>query len=108
MHVFKRQRLFVEYRRKTCSSVLPGGDVGEIRIIAERLSFGRLIFLTEVTPARFVTVECIDAHQLGEFEEVSYSSGLLERLVEFFVGPEHTHVLPELFAKCRDQSKCFL
>src|SRR3954464_11371295 len=103
MHVFKRQRLFVEYRRKTCSSVLPGGDVGEIRIIAECLSFGRLIFLTEVTTAGFVAVECINAHQFGEFEEVSYASGFLERLVELFVGPEHTHVLPELFAKGWDQ-----
>src|SRR3712207_1674024 len=44
-------------------AVLPGGHVGEALIVPQRLAFGGLVLLPEVTATRLLPVEGVDAHQ---------------------------------------------
>ncbi len=68
-------------------------------VVARRLAFGRLILFAEVAAAAFVALQRVEAHQLGEFEEVGHAAGLLERLIELLAGAEHLDVAPELLAQ---------
>src|SRR5688500_2474625 len=89
------ERLLVELRRLARAGELPGGDVAEVLVVAERLAFGGLVLLAEVAAARLFAMERVDAHQLGELEEIRYAAGFLERLVELLTGARHRKVAIE-------------
>src|SRR6185437_4548444 len=50
--------------------------------------------------------ESVANHQLTELEEVRNPPGLLQRLIQFRVGPGNVDILPELFAQLRDELQC--
>src|ERR687890_1979012 len=61
---------------------LPGGDVGEVLVVAQRLALGGLALRAEVPAAALGAVQGVDAHQLGQLDEVGHPAGVLEVLVE--------------------------
>ena len=69
---------------RTVALIFPGENSGEIFIVAHGFAIGRLMFLAEMTAARFVTGERVGAHQFGKFEEISDASRPFQRLIEFF------------------------
>ena len=44
-------------------------------------------------------MERVDAHQLGQLQEISHAAGVFERLVQLLVAPHHVYVLPIFFAQ---------
>ena len=86
-------------------SGLPGGDVGEVLVVAQGLAVRRLALLAEVAAARLLAVQRVEAHQLGELEEVGHPAGLLERLVQLRAAARDGDVLPELLAQLADASR---
>src|SRR6266550_9599460 len=52
--------------------------------------------------ARFVALECVHAHQLGEFEEIGNASSALQGLVKIFVASRDAYVAPELLSQFGD------
>ena len=50
----------------------------------------------------------VGAHQLGQLQEVGDAAGLLERLVQLTVGPEHAEVGPELLLQLGDPGEGLL
>src|SRR5262249_15885162 len=88
--------------------VLPGSDKAKIFIIAKSFSFRSLAFFTEVSAARFGTLQCIETHQLGKLKEIRNPSGLLQRLIQFLVSTKDVHVPPVLFFKRRNHFQCLL
>src|SRR2546428_389598 len=82
MHGGELERLPVQHRRNPNARELPGGDVTEAGVVTLRLTLGRLILLAEVTAARFLAMQGVVAHQLGQLEEVRDAARVLERLVE--------------------------
>src|SRR5262245_21257770 len=67
LHVLVLQDLLVEDRRG--AGVLPGRDVGEVLVVAQRLAVRGLGLGAEVTAAGLGAVQGVDAHQLGQLEE---------------------------------------
>ena len=56
--------------RLTVGVVLPGGNVGEIRVVPSGFTVVTLVFLAEVGPARLLPGQGIPQHQLGQPKEV--------------------------------------
>ena len=56
---------------------LPGRDIAKVVIVALSFSIRRLEFFAEMTPARLLTLECITAHQLREFQKITGGSRYL-------------------------------
>ena len=52
--------------------------------------------------AGLVALQRVEAHQLGELEEIGHAAGLFQRLVQFLARAEHLHVAPELLAQRGD------
>ena len=52
--------------------------------------------------AGFVALQGIDAHQLGQFEEVGHAAGLFQALVQILRTAGNVHVPPVLFAQFAD------
>src|SRR4051794_22273733 len=92
----------VQDRRFALPRPLPGRDVGEVLVVAERLALGSLALGAEVTAAALATVQGVDAHQLGELDEVGDPAGVLEGLVERVPLAGHLEVGPELPADLGD------
>src|SRR5688572_9356301 len=75
--VLELERLLVELLGLALAGPLPGPDVGEAIVLAERLALGRLGFLSEVAAARLLAVEGVSDHELAELEEVGHPAGPL-------------------------------
>src|SRR5580698_2481312 len=99
---FKIERFFVEHRRLVDSLVLPGADVAKVLVVALGLAFGSLIFLAEMTAARFLAMQRVGHQELRELEEVGHAAGVLEVLVERFARAGDLDVPPEFLAELAD------
>src|SRR4029077_16203139 len=97
------ERLLVECRRLAHPFPLPRRDEGEMLVVAQRLAVGGLVLLAEVAAARLVAVQGVEAHQLGELEEVCHPAGPLQLLVELLGAADDPQVAPELLAQRRDE-----
>ena len=64
--------------------VFPRGHVTEIFVVAQSFSVGRLMLFPKMPAARFVAIQRVDAHQLGQFKEIRHAAGLFERLIDLF------------------------
>src|SRR2546426_9846845 len=106
MHGGELERLPVEHRRAPDARELPGGDVAEARVVTLRLTLGRLELLPEVAAARFLAMQSVVAHQLGELEEVRDAARVLECLVEILARAADVDVAPELLAQRADPVPC--
>ena len=58
--------------------IFPGEDVGEIFVVAQRFAICCLMFLAEMSAARFVAGQRVTTHQFAELEKISDASGALE------------------------------
>src|SRR6185503_754212 len=105
-HVLEDERLLVQHGRRAVTRVFPRRNVREPVVVTQRLSVAGLMLDPEVPAARFLSVQRIDAHELRELEEVGDATRALELLVELLASSGHEEVLPELFAKRRDQLEC--
>src|SRR3989442_7832854 len=108
MHGGEPERLAVEHRRDPDARELPGGDVAEACVVTLRLTLGRLELLPEVAAARFLAMQRVVAHQLGELEEVRDAARVLECLVEILARAADVGVAPELLAQRADPVPCLL
>ncbi len=72
MDRFEMKRLAMQFWRRDLAVALkfPGKDVGEVFIISQSFAFRGLMFFAEMRAAGFVASEGVEAHQLGEFQEV--------------------------------------
>src|SRR5437016_14635267 len=95
------ERLAMQLGRRDLSIALkfPREHRREVVIVAQRFAFGRLVFFAEMCAARFVARERVNAHQLGELEEIGYASGALERLIKVFTVARYPDLVPEFFAQ---------
>src|SRR3982075_2444161 len=104
MNRFEMERLAMQFRCGDLAVALkfPGEDGGKVVVGAERLAIGRLMFLTKMSAARFVALERINAHELGEFEEIGHATGAFERLIEIVSFAGNAHRSPKFVAQLRD------
>ena len=49
-----------------------------MRVVPQRLAVGGLMLLAEMRTGRFVTLQRVNAHQFGEFEEIRDAPGALQ------------------------------
>src|SRR3712207_5296676 len=77
---------------------LPRGDVGEVLVVAQRLPLGGLALGPEVAAAALGPVQGVDAHELGELDEVGHPAGVLQRRVDRVRVAGDLEVGPELLA----------
>ena len=82
--------------------VLPSCNVHVVLVVTLSLTLFSLHFLTEVTTARLVTVECVVSHEFTDFEEVNKTKCLLKLLVELIVLTSYVNILPEVSLKSLD------
>src|ERR1700716_2878957 len=101
MHGFEMKRLAVQLRGGDLAVALkfPGEDGGKGVVVPLRLPHGRLMFLTKMSAARFVALERINAHELGEFEEIGHATGAFERLIEIVSFAGNAHRSPKFVAQ---------
>src|SRR2546430_3019179 len=99
MHGFKIERLAMQYRRFSIDLKFPGKHRGVIFIVAQCFAFRGLVFFAKMRATGFIALQCIDTHQLGEFQKIGNTSGTFQRLIEIIAVPRHTYLVPELFAK---------
>src|ERR1700739_142277 len=96
MNVVEFQWFLGERGRISGAAIIPGGNVGVMLVVTLGFAFGGLILLTEMTAARFVAVEGVNAHQLGKLEEVCYAASLFQALVQVISAVGDVDVLPVL------------
>ena len=59
------QWFFVQPGLLALTGELPGCDIREVLVVAQRLALGRLALFAEVAAARLGAVERIQAHEFG-------------------------------------------
>src|SRR3954469_2366391 len=57
------------------------------------------MFFPEMSAARFVTLQCVQAQELPELQEIGDASGPLQRLIKGFVSARGTDISPKLFTQ---------
>src|SRR5215475_11457624 len=107
VHGLEMQLFAMQFRRVTVALKLPRKHRGVILIVAARLAFGSLMFLAEMRTSRFIPLERVNAHQLGEFEEIGDAPGALQGLVVISLVSRHPHVAPKFCAQFGDLAECF-
>src|SRR5690242_7776580 len=98
MHALEIQWFAMKFRALAILLKLPTEHRSVVFVVAERLSLGRLMFLAKMRSGGFVAFKRIDAHQLGEFEEICDSPCAFQRLVIIHFVARHPYVPPKLFA----------
>src|SRR5215467_5579131 len=100
MHRLEMERFAVERRAKDVSVSLkfPRKHGSEIFVIALGLAIGSLVFFPEMSAARFVALERINTHELGELEKISDAPRAFERLIVGFAFAGNTNAFPKLLA----------
>src|SRR6266700_4195073 len=94
----------MQFWRLAIASEFPREHCCMTFVVAERLAVGRLMLLAKMPTSRFVALERVPAHQLGEFEEIGNAPGAFEGLVKIFVTAQDAHILPEFFSQRRRPS----
>src|SRR5437016_1165343 len=99
MHGLEMERLAMEVGGFAVALKFPREDRGVILVVAQRFAIRGLMFLAEMRSGRFIAIEGVRAHQLGEFEEIGNASRAFQGLVKIFAVSRDAHVAPELFAQ---------
>src|SRR5215475_5590846 len=97
----------MQFRRLTFAFKVPREHSCMALVVAKRFAIWRLMFLPEMRTGRFVTLQCVNAHQFGEFEEICNAPGAFQCLVVILLVSRHAHVAPEFGAQFWDFSDCF-
>ena len=74
----ERFKMQIRFRDLPVALIFPSEDVGEIFVVPHRFAICCLMFLAEMTAARFIAGERVTTHQLAELEEISDPSSPLE------------------------------
>ena len=76
-----------EVRKTFWSDLRIPGEANELNvelvIVTKRFTLRSLVFFTEVTTTRFLTVQCIVSHQLTDFDEISQADCLFKFHIQF-------------------------
>src|SRR6266404_9502652 len=102
VHRLEMERLAMQFRRLSIALEFPREHCCVIFVVAERFAIGCLVLLAKMRSGRFVTLERVHAHQLGEFQEIGNASGAFQGLVKIFVCARDAHIAPELFSQFGD------
>ena len=78
MHGFEMQLFAMQFRRLTVILKFPRKHSCMALVVPERFAIGRLMLLAEMRASRFVTLQRVNAHELGEFEEIRDAPGALQ------------------------------
>jgi succinate dehydrogenase / fumarate reductase, flavoprotein subunit len=74
---------------------IPASYIRELVIVTKRFTLRSLVFFTEVTTTRFLTVQCIVSHQLTDFDEISQADCLFKFHIQFISFTRNAKVAPE-------------
>src|SRR4051812_9073820 len=100
--VLECEWLLVENWRLPVTRELPRRNVGEAVVVSQRFAVGRLMLDSEVRATGLLSIQRVDAHQLGELEKVGDATSALELLVQLRACAGHVQIAPELLAELRD------
>jgi hypothetical protein len=78
MHRFEMQLFAVQFRGLTVALKFPRKHRGMVLVVAECFAIGRLMFLAKMCSGRFVALQRVNAHQLGEFEKICDAPGAFQ------------------------------
>jgi hypothetical protein len=78
MNRFEMQLFAMQFRRLTVTLKFPRKHSCMALVVSERFAIGRLMLLAEMCSGRFVAFQRVNAHQLGEFEEIRDAPGALQ------------------------------
>src|SRR5882724_495943 len=78
MHGLEMQLFAMQFRRLTVTLKFPRKHSCMALVVSERFAIGRLMLLAEMRAGRFVTLQRVNAHQLGEFEKIRDAPGALQ------------------------------
>ena len=78
MNRFEMQLFAMQFRRLSVSLKFPSKHSCMALVVSERFAIRRLMLLAEMRAGRFVTLQRVNAHQLGEFEEIRDAPGTLQ------------------------------
>src|ERR1700749_2313085 len=92
----------MQFRRLAVALKLPRKYRRMAFVVSERFAIGCLMLLAEMCAGRFVALQRVNAHQLGEFEEIRDAPGALPGLVLIFFISGNAHIVPEFVAQFRD------
>ena len=76
----------------------PREHSSEIFVIPLGFTIRSLVFFAEMSAAGFVALERVNAHELGELEEISDPSRAFERLIVAFSFAGNPNAFPKLLA----------
>jgi hypothetical protein len=93
------ERFAMQFRRVLVALKFPRKHCGVLFIVPERLAIGCLMFFAKMRAGRFISLESVPAHELGELQEIGNTSGAFQGLVEIFVAAKHAHIAPEFFSQ---------
>src|SRR5882757_1363412 len=60
------------------------------------------MFFAKMRASGFVALECINAHQFGEFQEIGNASGAFQGLIKIIAVARDSNLVPELFSQLGD------
>src|SRR5215472_1892156 len=101
------QLFAMQFWRLTAALKFPREYRRMVLVVAECFTIRRLIFLAEMCAGGFVTLQGVNAHQLGEFEEIRHTPGAFQCLVVIFFVSRYTHVAPEFCTQFGNLSERF-
>ena len=79
MDRLENERLAMQFRFGSFAALIfPGEDIGEIPVVAQSFTLRCLMFLAEMSAARFIAGERVAAHQFAELEEIGDATSALE------------------------------
>jgi hypothetical protein len=78
MHALEVQLFAMQFRRLTVTLKFPRKHSCLALVVSERFTIGRLMLLAEMRAGRFVTLQRVNAHQFGEFEEIRNAPGAFQ------------------------------
>jgi hypothetical protein len=78
MNRFEMQLFAMQFRRLSVTLKFPRKHSCMALVVSERFAIGRLMLLAEMCSGRFVAFQRVNAHQLGEFEEIRDAPGALQ------------------------------
>src|SRR5205809_464001 len=76
MHGFEMQLFAMQLRRLTVTLKFPRKHSCMALVVSERFTIGRLMFLTEMRSSRFVPLQRVNAHELGESAPLVRTPGI--------------------------------
>ena len=72
------QRFLEQHGLLIVAHIFPATYVHVILVVTCSFAVGGLVLFAEVCAARFVAVQCVDSHHLGDYQEVLQTESLFQ------------------------------